>query len=128
APPAEATSQQPAPVATQQEPAAPAAIQTGSPAPAATGAPEVEPSWLRGRLNEVRAAASRQANEQWQQREQQYAQALKQREEQLQRLTGVYQPQRNPEVDAVKEQFGALYPGLTKLEQRADAIEAIIER
>lgn len=129
APPADTTVQQTPAEATPAAPAAPIAAtpQIGTQVPA-TGAPEVEPSWLRGRLNEVRSAATRQAGEQFAAREAQYAAALRQREEQLQRLTGVYQPQRNPEVDAVKEQFNSLYPGLAKLEQRSDAIEAFIER
>ena len=110
-----------------QAPAVPAATQTGAPAPATPGAPPegYVPSY---RLREVREAAERQANERWQQREAQYAAALQQRQEQLQRLVGVNNPQRNPEIDAVREQFGNLYPGLVKLEERADAIQAIIER
>jgi hypothetical protein len=37
-------------------------------------------------------------------------------------------PQENPEVDAVRQQFKQLYPGLADLEERADQIREMIER
>jgi hypothetical protein len=38
------------------------------------------------------------------------------------------QPPQNPEIDAVRQQFGQLYPGLSKMEEKAAQLEALLER
>ena len=93
--------------------------------PATGGAPEgYVPSY---RLREARETAVRQANEQFAQREAVYRAEMERYQEQVRRLVGVNSPA-NPEIEAVKSQFGGLYPGLAKLEQRAADIERLIER
>ena|SRR3990167_1669615 len=105
-----------APGATPQAPAA-APIQQSQP----------EPSWLRGRLQETRDAAIRQANERWQTERQQMQAQFEATQRQLHAIIGVT-PQGDPEVQAIKSQFEKLYPGLSKLEQRAQDLESLVER
>lgn len=115
APPAAATPAAPAP-----QSATPAAPQVP-----ATGTPEaMVPSY---RIRETREAAIREANTQFAQREAQYQQELQRIQSQLHALVGV-QPPQNPEMDAVRQQFGQLYPGLVKIEERAAQLEALLER
>ena len=120
------------PAAAPAAPAAPVAatFDTGSPAPA-TGAPAVEPSWLKQRLDETRQSAIRQYQEraqgEWQRREQEYQTRLQQVQTQLHALVGVTPPQ-NPEIEAVRNQFGQLYPGLSKIEERAQQVMELLER
>lgn len=116
--------------ATPAAPATPVATPTfsgsGSAAPAPThSVPEgYVPSY---RLRETREAAVREAQSQWSQKEQQYQAQLQQIQSQLHALVGVQQPA-NPEVTAVRQQFGQLYPGLSALEERANDLMSIIER
>src|SRR6266498_4219415 len=94
--------------ATPAAPAQPVATPPATPAPA-TGAPEgYVPSY---RIRESREAAVREANQQGSQKEQQYPSELAQIRSQLHALVGV-QPPANPEVTAIRGQFGQLYPGL----------------
>lgn len=127
--PAAATPAAPAaPTATPSAPAAAPAIPSATPQAAATpAAPQVEPSWLKGRLEETRNATLRQAQEAFQRREQEYAQQLQQYQRQLQALVGVNPPQ-NPEIDNVRQQFGQVYPGLSQLEERAEQLLGLVER
>jgi len=106
--------------------AAPATPMAAPQAPA-TGAPPVEPSWLKGRLEETRQAAFRQAAQQQQQLQAQYEARLQQVQQQLHALVGVTPPA-NPEVESVRQQFGQLYPGLTRIEERANEVLGILER
>ena len=121
-------------------PATPApATPQGTPAPLATGAtPNVaaQPPATGGvpegyvpsyRLREAREAAVRQANEQFAAKEAAIQAELNRYREQVRRLVGVEAPA-NPEIEQVRQQFGGLYPGLAKLEQRASDIERLIER
>ena len=130
-PQADATPSAP-PATAPVAPAAPVAAtpDTGSHAPA-TGAPAVEPSWLKQRLDETRQSAIRQYEQQsraeWQRKEQEYQARLEQTQTQLRALVGVTPPQ-NPEVEAVRSQFSQLYPGLSKIEERAQQIMELIER
>lgn len=122
--------------ATPAAPAAPSAIPQ-APAPQATyanpqaaatpAAPPVEPSWLKGRLEETRNSALRQAHEAFQRREQEYAQQVQQYQRQLQALVGVNPPQ-NPEIDNIRQQFSQVYPGLSQLEERAQQLMGVLER
>jgi hypothetical protein len=116
APPATAT-----PVAPAQSVATP---QTTQP-PATGGGPD---GWVPSyRVRETREAAIREANTAFAQKEQQYQSQLEQVQRQLRVLVGA-EPQQNPEIAAVRQQFGELYPGLAKLEQRAADLEALMER
>jgi len=109
---------------------APSAAPTATPTPAPSAAPTtppVEPSWLKGRLEETRAAAIRQAQTEYAQREQQMRQQYEAVQRQLHAIVGVT-PQEDPEIAAVKAQFNRLFPGLSKLESIADQIAALQER
>lgn len=112
----------PAPAAPAPQSATPAATQT----PATGGAPGE--GWVPSyRVRETREAAIREANQGWAAKEQQYQAQLQQIQTQLHALVGV-QPPSNPEVTAVRNQFGQLYPGLSKLEERAADLMGLIER
>lgn len=128
--PAEATPSAPAPAAaTPAAPAAPSAPATPSATPQtpATGAAPGE-GWVPSyRLREAREAAERAAQTQFGQKEQQYQQELQRIQQQLHALVGV-QPPADPQVAAVRDQFGQLYPGLAKLEERANDLMGLIER
>jgi hypothetical protein len=99
--------------------------QGGTQAPA-TGAPGEGwvPSW---RLRETRENVLKEARGFFETKEQEF----KRREEELQSkiaaLAG-FGPKPNPEVTAVRDQFGNLYPGLSKLEQQADTILQLLEK
>lgn len=98
------------------------------PAPgAAPTQPQVEPSWLKGRLEETRAAAERRAAAQWQSQEAQYKSQLEAVQRQLHALVGVT-PQENPQVSAVKQQFQQLFPELAQLAERAQDLLSIVDR
>lgn len=126
--PAEATPSAPAPAAAT--PAAPAAVATATPSATpqapATGAPGE--GWVPSyRIRESREAAIREANESFAQREATIRAEADRYKQQLHSLVGV-QPPPNPETMAVRTQFGQLYPGLAKLEERADQLAQLIER
>ncbi len=117
------------PEATPQAPAAPVAATP--PTPPAQATPEQTPphqGWVPSyRIRETREAALREAQTQWQSQQAAYEQRLQQIQSQLHALVGVQQPA-NPEANAVKGQFGQLYPGLAKLEAAADELLALRER
>ena len=103
-------------------PTTPAVVSTQPPATPSGGEAQV-PSY---RL--------RQQREQYEQRIAQMTQAqneanarFEQVQRQLQSLVGVTPPA-NPEVETIKQQFSQLFPGLSKMEQRAAEIEALIAR
>ena len=127
--PAEATPSASTPAAaTPAAAAAPGAAATpqATPQPPATGgAPE---GWVPSyRIRESREAAVREANAQFAQREADIRAEADQYKRQLHSLVGV-QPPPNPEIAAVRSQFGQLYPGLAKLEERADQLLQLQER
>lgn len=128
--PAEATPSAPAPaIATPVAPAAPvaAAIPQATPQAPATGVPPQE-GWVPSyRIRETREAAIRESQAQWAQQEAQIRAEAEQYKAQLQRLVGVTPPP-NPEIEAVRSQFGQLYPGLSKIEDRAQQIMELLER
>lgn len=103
------------PVATPQAPQAPAtgAIPDG-----------YVPSY---RLREAREAAESKAQQTYAQQLAQIRAEADQYREQLHRLVGVG-PQPNPEVDTVRQQFAQLYPGLSRIEERAAQVEQLLER
>jgi hypothetical protein len=117
APPAAAT-----PAASAPQPATPAAP---APGPATAGPGD---GWVPSyRIRETREAAAREAQQQFAQREYAYQTELQRIQNQLHALVGV-QPPQNPEVAAVRQQFGSLYPGLTKLEERAQQLMELMDR
>jgi hypothetical protein len=79
------------------------------------------------RLRETREQVERQAHELFTQLQQHYESEVETLRNQIRALTGAVPPQ-NPEVQAVKDQFGNLYPGLSKLESRAERIDQLLER
>ena len=127
--PQSATPSAPAsPVATPQAtPQVAATPATPAPQSATPAAPEVEPSWLRGRLNEVRQAAVRQANEQFAQREAQLRAEAERYRQQLFSVVGATPQNRDPEADAIKAQFYKIFPEAKELLENAKDILALRE-
>ena len=126
--PAEATPSAPAPVAAipatpAPQPATPVAAQ-----PPATGGGPGREDWVPSyRVRETREAAIREANTAFATREAAIRAEADGYKAQLHRLVGVTPPQ-NPEVSAVRDQFGQLYPGLSKIEERAQQIMEMLDR
>ena len=120
-----AVGETPAPAA----PATPATPPVATPAaatPAASTPPDgYVPSY---RLRETREAAIREAQQSWAQREAQIRAEGEQYKKQLQALVGVQPSNVNPEVDAVRQQFAKLYPGLAKMEEQSKQLEQLLER
>ena len=116
------------PATTSQVPAATPASTSASPQQTTQQPDNSRDGWVPGyRIRETREAAQREAQQQYAQREYAYQQQLAQVQQQLHALVGVAPPQ-NPEITAVRDQFGNLYPGLSRLEQRAQELEALIDR
>lgn len=106
-----------------------AAPATSSAAPAQQSATQTGPEgWVPSyRIRDTRQAVEREWGQKFTEAEQRYASQIEQLQNQLRALVGVTPP-KNPEVDAVRQQFGSLYPGLAKLEEQAAQIEALLER
>lgn len=125
-----ATPSAPAPAASTPDFAAatPATPQVAPQAPA-SGVPQQqpEPSWLRGRLEEARRTAVTRAQAEWQRKENDYQAQLQQIQRQLHAVVGVT-PQGDPQIEAVRQQFAQLYPGLAQLEQHAQELMQIREQ
>ncbi len=112
-----------APTSTVPQGTAPA--QGGSQAPA-TGAPG--DGWVPSyRVRETRESVLREAKAYFDQQRQAFEQEKAELNKKIQALAG-FGPQADPEVDGVRDQFGRLYPGLSKLEQRADQIFQMLEQ
>lgn len=124
--PAEATPSAPAATPTPVAPAPVAATPaTPTPSPATPGAPE---GWVPSyRLREAREAAERSAREASAKEIAAVRAELERYQGQIRALTG-QQPPQNPEIEQVRTQFGSLYPGLARMEQRAAELEALLER
>lgn len=106
--------------------AAPSATPQGNaaPAPRQPASEGMVPSY---RIRETREAAIRESQQQWATREAEYQARLEGVQRQLHALVGVT-PQGDPEVTAIKQQFEKLFPGLSRLEQRAQDLEGLVER
>ena len=110
--------------------ATPAAPAPQSATPAVPQAPAIGahegyvPSY---RIRETREAALREAQAQFSTREAAVRAEADNYRRQVLALTGVTPPA-NPEIQAVRNQFGELYPGLSKLEERAAQLEQLLER
>jgi hypothetical protein len=126
--PAEATSSAPAPAATPQ--ATPVAATPATPQAPATGAAPTAPEGYvpSYRLRETREAAVREAQQQWAAREAEIRSETERYRQQLHALVGATPSSQNPEIDAIRTQFGQLYPGLSKLEERAQQLQDMLER
>ncbi len=97
----------------------------GSAQAPATGAPD---GWVPSyRLRETRDAVMREARGFFEQKQREFEQREKDYQTKIQALAG-FGPQPDPEVEGVRDQFGRLYPGLSKLEERAEAIFQLLER
>lgn len=103
------------------------AIPQAAPQAPASGAPTPEPGWIKQRLDETRASTTRQLQADFQRREAEHVARYQAMERKLQVLAGVVQPP-NPEETAVRGQFGQLYPGLSKIEERAQQIMELLDR
>jgi hypothetical protein len=128
--PAAATGTSPAAPAPQAAtpPASAASPTPGAAQPPATGGEQGREGWVPSyRLRETREAAIREAQEQWGSKETALQSELNQIRSQLHALVGV-QPPQNPEVTGIRSQFGQLYPGLAKLEERAQDLMGLIDR
>lgn len=109
--------------------ASPVATPQGTPA-SATPSPAVEDrsNWVPPhRIRETREAAVRQAQQEFAQREAAVRAEAERYRAQVMALTGVTPPP-DPGVQAVKDQFGQLYPGLAKMESRAEQLEQLLAR
>ena len=109
--------------ATSSATAQPVATPQATPQAQATEPnPAMVPSY---RLREAREAATRQAQQQLAQREAYWQNELQRVQSQVRALTGVQAPV-DPQVDAVRQQFGQLYPGLSQLEQQAQQLQELL--
>ncbi len=114
------------PAAATPAASAPQAATPSAPTQApATGAPE---GWVPSyRIRETREAAVREAQGQ-------YAQQVAAAQAEIERYKNLVRaqigdaPPQNPEVQQVRDQFGRLYPGLSKLEEQAERLEQLLER
>jgi hypothetical protein len=124
-PQADATPQQ-TPTAATPAAFAPPVATPQAPQPSATsGPPEgFVPSY---RLRETRESVLREAQQSIAQQQATYQAQIETMQRQIQALTGMTPPP-NQEVAAVRDQFGQLYPGLTKLEEKANDLMAFMER
>lgn len=118
----------PTPASSGAPAATPSAPTTVTPAPATSGTPEDRSNWIPPyRLREASEAAYRRAQNEFQQNQQQWQREREQLEARVRALVGVNPPQ-NPEVDQIKSQFGNIFPGLSKLEDKVAALEQLLER
>ena len=103
------------------QPAEPTVDPTPAPATPETQNQGMVPSY---RLRETREAATRWAQQQVAQREQAHSAALEQAQQRIRALAGV-EPQENPEIGQIRQQFAQVFPGLAKLDDQK--IEKLLE-
>jgi hypothetical protein len=123
--PAEATPSAPA-----STPATPGVSAQSVATPQAPQVPATEDrsNWVPPhRIRETREAAIREYSQRANQEIAQAREEARRYQQQVHALTGVTPPQ-NPEIQAVRDQFGGLYPGLSKLEAKAAQLEALLEQ
>ena len=109
------------------EPAAPPATPPAAVASPTTGAPPGD-GWVPSyRIREAREAAVRQAQQEFAQREATIRAESDRYRQQLHSLVGVTPPA-DPEVEAIRQQFSKVYPGLSKLEQSSEQLMKLQER
>lgn len=123
-PAAEPTSPASAPVATPQ---APVATSPATSVAAPTAASEDRSNWVPP--HRIREATQRYENSQreWLAREAQYQAQMAQYQNQVRALAGVG-PSPDPEVEEIRSRFGQVFPGLSRIESRAEQLEKYMER
>lgn len=116
----------PAPAATLQGTSPVAATPATPPAPA-IGAPEDRSNWVPP--HRIREATQRYetAQRDWATREAQYQAMMQQHQSQLRALTGLQAPP-DPEVEEIRQRFGQVFPGLSRMESQAEKLEQYIEK
>ena len=123
--PASATPEAPVQPVTTPQVTPQSATPTVTPAPATGAPPEgFVPSY---RLRETRDAAIRQAQEAHAQEINAIRAEAERYKQQLHSLVGVTPPP-DPEISGIRQQFSQVYPGLSKIEERAEEIMGILER
>lgn len=120
-----------APAPAAATPAAPTpsaqATPSATPQPSATGGAPGE-GWVPSyRVRETREAAQREAQQTYAGQIEAARREAEQYRSQLHALVGV-QPPKDPQQSAVRDQFGQLYPGLSKIEERAQQIMELLDR
>ena len=125
-PAAEPTHSAPAPAAIPQG-TPPVAATPATPAAAPIAAPEDRSNWVPP--HRIREATQKYENaeRQWQAREAQYQAMVQQHQRQLQALTGVLPPP-DPEIEDVRQRFGQVFPGLSRMESKTEQLEKYMER
>ena len=109
-------------------PSAPVAATPATPVAAPIAAPEDRSNWVPPhRIRETREAAYREAQQKFQAEQVQLQAQMTHYQNQLRALVGA-QPPANPEYEQVRQQFGQLYPGLSRMEEKADQIDQYLER
>lgn len=106
---------------------APATPSAATPQAPAIGAPEDRSNWVPP--HRLREASQRYetSQRQWIEREAQYQAQLQQYQNQVRALAGVAPPP-DPEVSEIRQRFGQVFPGLSRIEDRAEQLEKYIER
>lgn len=117
----------PSPAPSGSPAVSPSATPTGTPAPAQGAAPEDRSNWIPPYRWRESQDAFRRAQGEFQQQATQWQREREQMEARVRALVGVSAPQ-NPEVDQIKSQFGNIFPGLSKLEDKVQALEQLLER
>jgi len=125
-PAAEPTPSAPLASATPTPSAQPVATPLAPQAPA-TGAPEDRSNWVPP--HRLREASQRYeaAQREWAAREAQYQAAMQQYQDQMRALVGMAPPE-DPEVAEIRQRFGQVFPGLSRMEEKAAELEKYLER
>ena len=116
----------PAPAAIPQGTSPVAATPATPPAPA-IGAPEDRSNWVPPHRIRETTQKYEAAQRQWAERDAQYQAQIQQHQRQLQALTGVLPPP-DPEVSEIRQRFGQVFPGLSRMEERAEQLEQYMEK
>lgn len=117
------------PAATPQEPISAAVVPaTPSATPPAQATPSIPEGMVPSyRLRETRESAQREAREAAAQEIARIRQEADNYRTQLHALVGVQAP-KDPQADAVRQQFAALFPKLAKLEEKGEDVFGLLDR
>lgn len=114
--------------ATPASPAAPAVAATPTSATPAAATPAAHEAMVPSyRIRETREAALREAQTRYESQIAAERANTERYQAQIRALVGAAPPA-DPEVDNVRAQFAKLYPGLAKMEDKAAAMEQLLER
>jgi hypothetical protein len=118
----------PAPAAAAPQTATPPATTPASATPSTQAGQPPREGWVPSyRIRETREAAIREQQEQFATREQELRAEYERLQQQVRSLVGVQAPP-DQETATVKNQFSKLYPGLARLEERAEALLGVIDK